>query len=188
MKGALHRLGVIPLAILLVSASPSGKFFALPDDPNEGIIVPPDSPVRFQNFDQYGRAHFTGKFVLTGAFTYRCNYCEPGTKVTENDLEFSIVPDRILLSRLPHWKQHDNDMMVEILRAKRFTHLVTAAADRRALLSGKRDEVTGRIAVVVDDFQAGLDCDSANFSAKFVSIAKPVRIAEVRLNGNYGCV
>jgi len=186
MKSALYRLIVIPFAILLVSASPA-QFVALPDDPDEGIIVPPDSPVQFHDFDQYGRAHFTGKFVLTGTFTYRCNYCEPGTKVTENDLEFSIVPDPALLSRLPHWKQHDNDTMVEILQARRFTHAVTAAADRRALLLGKRDEVTGRIAIVVDDFQAGLDCDSANFSAKFVSIAKPVTIAKVQFNGNYGC-
>jgi hypothetical protein len=178
---------IIPLAILLVSASPVGQFIALPDDPHEGIIVPPDSPVQFRNFDQYGRAHFTGKFVLTGTFTYRCNYCEPGAKVTEDDLELSIVPDPTLLSRLPHWRQHDNDTMVDILQAKRFTHDFTAAADRRALISGKRDEVTGRIAIVVDDFQTGIDCDSANFSAKFVSIAKPVRIAQVQFKGDYGC-
>ena len=43
---------------------------------------------------------------------------------------------------------------------------VTTAAQRHALLTGKLDEIRGRTAIIVDRYEASLDCDSADYSAR----------------------
>jgi hypothetical protein len=47
--------------------------------------------------------------------------------------------------------------------------------------------VQGRISIVVDHLETSLDCDSANFRADFVKIAKPPELSNIDLDGNFGC-
>jgi hypothetical protein len=98
-----------------------------------------------------------------------------------------MIPDPAIAARLPHWKVHNNDFAIVITNAASFMRSISTPAQRKLLLSGRLDEVRGRAAIVVDDFEAGLDCDSANYSARFVAIAKPPRIAKIHLKGDFGC-
>src|SRR4051812_31602179 len=172
------RLAAIPLAGLIVGGAPApapkyvplGKY-------DEGLLIPANSPVTFQHFGQYfDSAQFSGKFVVEGVFILDCDYCEPGYE--DNQVHLSIIPDPAIATRLPHWKKHDNDIALTITDADQFIDAISTSAERKLLLSGKLNEIRGRAAIVVDQYEAGLECDSANYSARFVAIAKPPKIAK----------
>jgi hypothetical protein len=175
-------IAVVPL---LMSAAPPGETIPL-GKYDEAMVIPAGSPVQFQGFGQYyNSARFSGKFVLEGIFVLDCDYCEPGYK--DNQIRLSIIPDPAMADRLPHWKKHDNDIAIVITNAASFMRAVSTPAQRRLLLAGKLDEVRGRAAIVVDQYEASLDCDSASYSARFVAIAKPPKLAKVKVNGDFGC-
>lgn len=177
---------VLPLALLMVGAAPAARVIPLPDDQEEALIIPAGSPVKFRNFDQYGRAHFSGRFVLTGSFTYGCEVDCDGP-VRDAFFRFDVVPDPVLAARLPHWKVHHNDTMISVSREAPLVRRITTLKQRADIKSQRVPDIRGRITIVVEEFEAGLDCDSANFSARFVALAKPPSFARIELNGNYGC-
>lgn len=185
----LARIASIPLAFLLVSASPADRLIPHPDPgtENEALIIPHDSPVKFRRWDKYGYAQFDGSFVLTGTFTYGCVAdCEG--PVEEEYLRVDVVPDPAMAARLPHWKVRDHDMSIVIVREKRLAKSIASPRQHAALRAGKIQYVRGRVAIAVDDFRTGIECDSANFTARFVAIAEAPKLAPIELNGDYGCL
>jgi hypothetical protein len=178
--------------LLLVGAAPAEQVIPFPGVDGEALIIPTDSPVRFAGFIKDGKeyigARFKGRFVLTGSFTWGCYVdCGEPTVTEAENFALTVVPDPALAARLPHWKLHDNDIAIGVSKARTFTHAITTPAERAELVSGRLPEIKGRIAIVVDHFVTSLDCDSANFGADFVAVAKPAKLANVNLNGNYGC-
>jgi len=183
----LARIAALPTAALIASAAPAPTVIPHPEIRGEALIVPRDSPVRFRRFDKYGYAHFDGRFVLSGTFTYGCQVdCEGPVK--EGDLQLNVVPDPALAARLPHWRVDTTDMMISISRGSRFAKTIGTPRQRASLLAGRTPDLRGRIAIVVDDFSTGIECDSAGFRARFVSVARAPTLARVELNGDYGCV
>jgi hypothetical protein len=180
----MGRILMIPLALIVVGAALPAKYIPL-GKYDEGLVIPAGSPVSFERFGQYDRARFRGKFTVEGIFVVDCDYCEPGYK--DNELHLSVVPDPSTAARLPHWKVHDNDIKIDITNAGPFILLITTPDERQRLLSGKLDEIRGRAALVVDQYEAGLDCDSANYSARFVAVAKAPTLANVEPKGDFGC-
>jgi hypothetical protein len=180
------RLAAALLTALLVSATPAPTIILHPDIKGEALIVPANSPVKFSHFDKYGVAHFKGRFVLNGTFFIEgCESDCPG--FAQEDLGIDVFPDPKLEASLPHWKVHNNDILMTIRPEGRLMGVVTGSRQRAALVSGKSSDIRGSIAIVVDDFQTSLECDSANFSARFIALAKAPKIAQVEFKGNYGC-
>jgi hypothetical protein len=178
------RLALLSLAPMTIGATPAPTFVPL-GKYGEGVLVPANSPIMFRQFNEHDSAQFSGRFVLEGVFVLDCDSCEQGYK--DNEIRLSMIPDPAIAARLPHWKVHNNDFAIVITNAASFMRSISTPAQRKLLLSGRLDEVRGRAAIVVDDFEAGLDCDSANYSARFVAIAKPPRIAKIHLKGDFGC-
>jgi hypothetical protein len=189
---AVFRVVLLPIAAVLMSAVPPERVILFPGVEGEALILPRNNPVRFSGFykqgGEYVGARFSGRFVLTGSFTYGCEWdCgEPGVNEDEN-YALRIIPDRALAARLPHWKVRNNDIAIFVSKAKPFTHAITTPEQRAALASPTVPNVQGRISIVVDHLETSLDCDSANFRADFVKIAKPPELSKVDLDGNFGC-
>jgi hypothetical protein len=181
----LTRVLMTPLGLALVSALPPATLVPL-GKYDEALVIPANSPVTFQHFGQYyDSAEFTGRFLLEGTFILDCDYCEPGYK--DNQLRLNIIPDAAIAASLPHWKRHDNDIAITITDAGRFIDAISKSTERKALLSGKLTEIRGHAAIIVDRYEAGLECDSANYTARFVAVAKPPRIAKIEPKGDFGC-
>ena len=179
------------MAALLVGSATPGQVIPHPHAEGEALIIPPDSPVRFRGFDKRsGYGHFKGRFVLTGTFSYGCgsNCADYEGPLEKSDLHIGIVPDPELAARLPNWKIRNNDMMIFINSDEPLAAAIANPEQRAALLAGKISSLQGRIAIVVDNFQAGLECDSATFTARLVAIAEAPRAAPVELSGDYGCM
>ena len=185
----LARAALLPFAFLMVSASPGPTIIPLPGHPDEALIIPQDSPVKFRRWDKYGYAEFDGRFTLSGTFTYGCwsNCADYNGPVEESDLDVRILPDPSITARLPRWQHRKEDMLILIIGGRELGASIANQRQHADLRSGKLEYLRGRATIVVEQFQTGIECDSSNFRARFVAIAKPPKLASAGFNGNYGC-
>ena len=182
----LTRIAVVPLAALIVSAAPAPQEIPL-DNYGEALVIPAASPVRLLRFNkQHAAASFRGRFVLTGMFVYGCDIeCE--LPLAKDDVHGSIIPDPDAAARLPHWKIRNNDMRIYLHGWDRLAAQVVTPDERAAIFAGKVDSIRKHVSIVVDDFNASIECDSASYDARFISLAKPPTVAMAMLAGDYGC-
>jgi hypothetical protein len=171
-------LALVPLAAILAGATPAQKVIPRPAG-GPALVDPAGSPVRFRGFDKEGAARFDGRFVLSGYFTYGCEYdCEGAS--AEQDLVFQIVPDPDLAKRLPRWT-NSGDLAIDIRQTEKLRSKIATKEQVSALLSGSMADVHGHIAIVVDDFAADFGCDySPYYSARFVAVAAAPKPAEAQ--------
>jgi hypothetical protein len=181
-----YRTAAALLAFTLLGAAPAPRVIPHPGG-GPALVVPSDSPVRFTGFDKDGAAHFSGRFELSGAFIYGCEHdCEGPISV--DDLSLQLVPDEALAERLPHWQERGDRMAVYIDGAARLTSSVIGRRQKAALLSGRLADVRGHITITVDDYAADFGCDYSPFySARFVALAMPPKLAQIELDGAFGC-
>ena len=176
------------LSLALVSASPGAKPTEIAWTPgsDEAIVIPAASPVRFKGFDKEHYARFSGRFVLTGTFVYGCNV-ECGPPMQNADIEADLIPDPAMAAALPHWKLRNGDLLIYLVDGERLAKQIVTRRERTALMAGKLPDIRKHVAITVDDFQAGIECDSAFYSARFIALAKPVQVAQKKVEPNYGC-
>jgi hypothetical protein len=182
----LTRIAAFPLAALIMSAAPAPKYIPL-DNYGEALVIPAGSPVALLRFNKRdAAASFRGRFVLTGMFVYGCDIeCEP--PLAKGDVHGSIIPDSDTAARLPHWKIRNNDMRIYLYGGDRLAAQVVTPDERAAIFAGKVDSIRKHVSIVVDDFKASIECDSASYDARFISLAKPPTVAAAKLGGDYGC-
>lgn len=155
-------------------------------DYHEALVVPATSPVSFKGFAAPLDAAFTGRFVLTGVFTYGCQWdCEGAVRPSE--FVFYVIPDPALAAQFPHWTHTHNDVRVAISDAEPFLRSHITPEQRAALASGKLPLVTGRAAIVVDQFHTSVECGTVFWSARFVAMASPLKVEPIRIAGDFGC-
>jgi hypothetical protein len=182
----LARIAALPLALILASAVPADAIIPLPGLDGEAIVVPHDSPVRFRGWGKEDTAHFSGSFVLSGTYSYGCEFCDDWP-IKEDELSLKIVPDPALASRLPHWKIRSGDMAIFLKQSEKLNRAIGSPGERRALRSGKLDDIHGRITILVDHFDAAIECDGATYLARFVSVVRRPTVQRDKLDGSYGC-
>lgn len=183
------RLLLFLAAALLLTPAASGaadeRVFPVPAY-HDALVVPATSPVILKGFAGPLDAAFTGHLVLTGVFTYGCQWdCEGAVRPSE--FVFYVIPDPALAAGFPHWAHTHNDMRVAISDAEPFLRSHITPKQRAALASGKLREVTGRVAIVVDQFHTSVECGTAFWSAHFVAMAGPLKVEPVRIAGDFGC-
>ncbi len=148
-------------------------------------MIPSNSPVKFREWHEYGFAQFDGRFVLTGEFAL--NMTDNCEGAGEDCLALDIKPDLAIASRLPHWKDDAGEIWIGITGEKQLVQTIASPRQRAALVAGKIPHVTGRVSIVVDDFSAGGDCDSHWYTARFVKLAQPPKLALTDASGAVGC-
>lgn len=181
---ALARLALIPCGLLMLGAAPSDRLIPI-GEYGEAIVIPAGSTVKFQRFEHDDHAYFSGKLIVEGTWVLDCDYCEPGQK--DNELRLSIIPDAATIARLPRWKRHDNDIRIDLWGADRFIALISTADERKRLFAGTLKEIRGHAALAVDRYEAGLECDSASYSARFVGLVQVAKRSNLPTDGDYGC-
>ena len=181
---ASARLTILALATLAIAAMPAVKSVPV-GKYGEAILIPASSPVRIQSIEHDDRVRFRGRFIVEGRWVLNCDWCERGQK--DNELYLSIIPDAATVARLPRWKNHNNDIRIDLTNADAFIRKVSTADERKRLLAGTLTDIRGHAAIVVDNYEAALECDSASYSARFVGTAQTVRRADLPTDGSYGC-
>jgi hypothetical protein len=184
---AFAGLTALLLAFLPAGAAPGETVIPHPGG-GPALIVPAGSPVRFTGFDENGAAHFSGRFVLKGTFVYDCPAdCEPG--MTEDDIELQLLPDPELAAQLPHSQDRGDGMVLYIGEFAPVRRAIASRDSLKQLLAGKIADVRGRVEIEVDEFAADFGCDySPDYSARFIAVAKAPQVADVPVDGNFGCL
>lgn len=165
--------------------SSSSISIPLPSDPSaDTLIIPASSPVKFNSFGKYDVAKFTGRFVLTGKYLYG----HLGLADDQpHDLSLYIDPDQSVLSTLPYWKVRKGPKHIYIINADDFAKTVVPSEQRTKLRNGTLQSVQGHISVVLTDYKAWIECDSANYSARFIAVAHRNNLIAMNLRENFGC-
>jgi len=171
--------------LLLAAAGPESAIYPLADVEGEALVVPAESPVAFARFEEH-TGHFSGQFELTGLLVYGCQI-ECNAPLNPLDLAIFVIPDAPMASMLPHWKIRADEIHLYFDNDTDLARAVTTAAERKALLSGRKTEIRKRVALVVDDFRLGIDCDSSSYTARFVSLKKPAVATNRRQKIEGGC-
>ncbi len=186
-NGVEMRAVTVLLSLMLVSASPAKEPIEIPSGlGEEALVIPATSPVHFERYGKDYEARFSGRFVVTGTFFYGCEMeCDP--PLQRDQVFAAIVPDPAVAATLPHWKIRNNDIRIFFINDEQLVNQIVTRPERAALLAGRIPDVRRHVAIIVDDFRAAIDCDSAYYSAHFVAMAKPVEETRAKLNGDYGC-
>src|SRR5438093_11520620 len=103
-------------------------------------------------------------------------------------LELTFDPDLSYVTKLPFWREFQPPTHLKISNPTAF---VRAVVSREATAKLRRKEafsITGRAKILVDDYNAWLECDAAHYSVRFVAVVqpRPVRLAQDFVR-QYGC-
>jgi hypothetical protein len=160
----MRRLAAIAIAALVtvtaVPAAQSADSIVVDRHGGDPLIVPIASGLHYKSTDKDGTSKFDGKVLLSGTYYY-----EAGDDPDSTSLEIAL--DRATMKRLPHYKDHG---------APDTVFLDNAAGFAAALNLPKGTKKSrGKTQIWADHFETGIECDVANYSARFVSLAKPAQ-------------
>lgn len=159
-------------ALLLAQPVLAAPATVILPDKADTVVVPEGSGLKFAKFDEEHQAIFTGKLTLTGTYYYgHGEYDDEG-----NFFVLYFRPDAASAARMPYLKTrgHPADMVLTngALFVKTYLPKDTLARVR----PGRTTYASGVVTVTVDTVAAGVLCDGASWSARFVSVARPVQV------------
>lgn len=132
----------------------------------EALVIPTASPVRLKSFVRKGEitATFTGRFTLTGRYE---------ASGQGDDLFVSFWPDPASVRDLPRWRERGPADVFYLDNAAAFVEAVASPADHARMGLDDDFKLRGRVTIVADNYQTGIECDASHFSARFVSLVRP---------------
>ena len=146
-----------------------------PADPEaEALIIPAASPVHLESFprDQGTGAVFRGRFTLSGTYELS-GYRE--------DSYATFWPNKKSRERLPYWRARGGPGAIYLSNGWALAEAVAPKARLAKLQADPEYKVRGNITVIAENFETSIECDAANFSARFVSVVQtPMRVAAVK--------
>jgi hypothetical protein len=181
MKQAVAAF-VISLAAVAsgVCAEPQIPFPAA----NDRVAVPTDSPVRYAGLrtkDGETVASFGGKFLLTGTYYFGDNDFNDSGDEHASDYVFDpqayVIPDATIATRLPYFVIRNSRQIIFLSNPVSFAKAVVPEQAARRVRCRSCGDATGHIAIWVDQFSAGIACDSPYYEARFLSVDRPTKIA-----------
>ena len=181
----LRGLVALAIGLTLAGATTPPQVISW-DRYGEALIVPSGAPLQFTGIDENRVARFKGSAVVTGTFVYGCDI-ECKFPLAEQDLVGSIVADTSISERLPHWKIRGGGMRIYLHDAPRLAAQVFSQKELTAIASGRLNPGHKRVSVVIENFSAAIECDSATYEAHFVSLAAPATGATASNDGNSSC-
>lgn len=180
-------IALLSLAAASAVTAAEPQVIALEGVGEEALVIPAAMPVRFSGFENEGTtARFDGRFVLRGTFVYGC-LMECTAPLDPNQLEAFVAPDPDVAATLPTWKIRGEAKRVYLFDAEKLAAEVVTGEERAALLAGKIPDVRRHVDILIEDFRAGIECDSPSLTARFVALAAPPRVARAKLEEISGC-
>ena len=180
---------MLVMALGLFSASVSaGPLEAVHVQEGLDFAIPKATPVQFASLEQYGVATFAGRFLMSGTFYYGYESDDPNADATYGLLELYFIPDKRLAAKLPYWSQRGHVHEIRFLNERAFVNAVISQKSIKNLAEKKIRSLSGRASVLVEGYQASVECDYPTYSVTFVSAENLATIAATReLLEQMGC-
>jgi hypothetical protein len=145
--------------------------------------IPISSPVRFAAIDRNSVAFFHGRFVMSG--TYHYGYV---SSYPNSDLELFFIPDIASADRLPYWAERGHVHEIWFTNQDAFVREVIPSADVENLKSKRTLSISGKVEIVVERYQASVECDYPDYAVSFVTASqRGYELASNAVVEEYGC-
>ena len=167
MRALLASLLTVFIAVQ--SAGAAAHHIALPGI-EDSIVIPDGSPLVFKSFDKDAiTVHFSGSVTLSGTYYSGNNVYDDAS----SDKAVYFKPDRASMARLPYFHVHGRPDDIFVMNPIAFARAVVlhGTVPRKSA-----PYATGQVTIVVDRFEASIECDAPSFSARFVSVVKPAPV------------
>ena len=140
------------------------------EEHSSAIVIPAASPLVIASIgrDREANVAFSGRVTLSGDYEL---------DVSEDEYYLRMWPDKKSRAALPYWRDRGAAEEIYISNGQAFAEAVLSKARLEKLKAEKDPTVRGRVTIIADDYNASIECDAANFSARFVALEKVVRIA-----------
>jgi len=172
----MRPIFAVVFAIIFAGEAFAGNIARPTPDNADTIMYSEKSPLRFKAFGTNNSANFVGVIELSGTYYYGRNTLDDGSVATT----LYFLPDRATALRLPKFKVRGQPESIYLSNEARFAREVIPAYERAGLKKGKF--LSGHADVLVDRFQAGIECDAPYFNAHFLRVAhSPVTVAMASL-------
>jgi hypothetical protein len=103
-------------------------------------------------------------------------------------LELYFIPDKAMALRLPYWAQRHHVHEIRFTNESAFVSAVIPQKELESLRQRKSFSVTGRASIVVEQYQASVECDYPTYAVSFVSLDRGGSdLASTVLVDVYGC-
>jgi hypothetical protein len=153
---------------------------------HNAIVIPDGAPVRFASFGREETAKFKGRFELRGTYRYGSVTAGLPRRGRHTRLALSFEPDLPLAEKLPYWQGLTPPSALNFSNERIFVRRVIPADARAKLEKNTLRSLSGRAAIVVQDYRAGIVCGDARYSVRFVSLAHahPIRLSQTAIHDN----
>jgi hypothetical protein len=140
---------------------------------HNAIVIPDGAPVRFASFGRAETANFKGRFELRG--TYRYGYVSEGLprRARHARLALSFWPDLPIAEKLPYWQGLAPPAKLGFSNERTFVRRAIPADAIAKLKQKTALSISGRAAILAEDYRAGIQCGDARYSVRFVSLLRP---------------
>jgi hypothetical protein len=133
---------------------------------SEALLIPAANTMRLVQSarDGMSMATFRGRFTLSGRYL-----------IEGQAEETSVIfwPDRKSLATLPYWRQRGGPEEMYITNGWAFAQAVAPKDRLQKLQAQTLSGIRGRVTIIADDYETSIECDDADFFARFVSVVKP---------------
>jgi hypothetical protein len=173
------------LSLPATAALPEPKSIPYPNT-TDSVVVPADSPVQYSGAkkkDGEDVLTFKGRFLLTGTFYYGDNDFNDSGDDHPSEYVFLpqayIIPDDNVAAQLPRFAIRNGRQTIFISNPTTFAKAAISKTEVRRVRCRTCGDVTGHIAIWVDQFSAGIACDAPSYVVRFVSVDKPTTLTLV---------
>jgi hypothetical protein len=180
LKVAKKRIAAGAAAFFCITAAYAVVAETRTSPGQNAIVSPHAAPVRFASFGRHGTAKFNGRFELTGTYRYGYLTNNPAADSAYGVLALSFVPDLKTAEKLPYWQGFAPPATLGFSNPRTFVRRVIPPDAVAKLKQKKMFSISGRAAIVVDYYRAGIECDSAYYDVRFLSVVRPrpIRISQ----------
>ncbi|HWG10732.1 MAG TPA: hypothetical protein VN693_04445 [Rhodanobacteraceae bacterium] len=171
------RMAVVAISFVLITSSSSAAMTqSIQVGGKDGVeyLVPAGSPVKYvSKNDGELQANFHGRFTISGTYYYGTYYAGSMTEATDDDLDLDFIPDKKFAVTLPYWRDRGQVHEIEFRNKDAFINAAIPSSVVRDLKSRKIVSAHGKVSVVIEDYQASVECDAPAYSVTFVSVVHP---------------
>jgi hypothetical protein len=155
---------------------------------HNAIVIPDGAPMRFASFGREETAKFKGRFELRGTYRYGYVIDRPASRSRRERLTLAFAPDLPLAEKLPYWQGLAPPAALGFSNERTFVRRAIPAEAVAKLKQKTVRSISGRAAILVEDYRAHIECGDANYSIRFVSLIRPaaIRFSQTAAR-NYGC-
>ena len=188
MIRSTKRLAAGAAALFCVAAACAAVAETRTSPGHNAIVIPDGAPVRFVSFGREETAKFKGRFELRGTYRYGYARDRPASRSRHERLALSFAPDLPLAEKLPYWQGLSPPAVLGFSNERTFVRRVIPAEALAKLKQKKVRSVSGRAAILVEDYRAGIQCGDARYSIRFLSLIqpRPIRLSQTALH-DYDC-